>query len=247
MDQLLICSQPTCQPLLVRECTASFESVKESAPTVTLVARGGEHQEFLVDVKVSVDGKELTKRIEGLAITLDPGFHEFVFEHEGDQAVSLTLLLLQGEKNKVVQAVFKGAEPEPGPKPTPQPIAAPKPVIAQHRASGVPTASYVLGALGLAGLGVGATFRMIASADYDKLGPECGHTCSQSRVDSVKSKYNISTIGFATGGGALLAAGVVYLISRGSSSSSQVGSAPRLFLAPGFSETSAAATLIGSF
>jgi hypothetical protein len=209
LEQLLICAQSSCPPFLAKECTANYDRIKTSLPTVTLIARRSE-AEPLVDVKVSVDGKPLVSRIDGLSVPVDPGVHEFVFEHEGDAPVSVRVLLAEGEKNKPVVAEFY--VPPPAAPVTKEPAAPPKPVAAppqERQGFRIPAAAYVLGGVGLAGVGVGITFRVLGAADYNELAETCGHRCADADVDAAKRKYLISHIGLGVGAAALVATGVV--------------------------------------
>lgn len=208
LEQLLVCAQASCPPFLAKECTANYDRIKTSVPTVTLIARRSE-TEPLVDVKVSVDGKPLVTRIDGLSVPVDPGVHEFVFEHEGDAPVSVRVLLAEGEKNKPVVAEFRVAPPPPPAAKEPAPLAPTRPPAPEPAGFRVPAAAYVLGGVGIVGLGVGITFRALGAEDYNTLAESCGHRCEQSEVDAAKRKYLISHIGLGVGAAALVASGLV--------------------------------------
>jgi hypothetical protein len=215
LEQLLLCAQASCPAFLAKECTANYDRIKASLPTVTLIARRSE-AEPLVDVKVSVDGKPLVTRIDGLSVPVDPGVHEFVFELEGEAPVTVKVLLAEGEKNKPVVAEFR-------PPPPPAPVAAepapppPRPAPAAEKPGfRVPAAAYVLGGIGIAGLGVGVAFRALGAEDYNTLAESCGHNCAQPDVDAAKRKYLISHVGLGVGAAALVATGVVLYLGQGS-------------------------------
>jgi hypothetical protein len=209
LEQLLTCAQPSCPTFITKECTANYDRITASLPTVTLIARRSE-AEPLVDVKVSVDGNVLQTRIDGLAIALDPGLHEFLFEREGDPPVTVRVLLAEGDRNKPVIAEFGPSAPPPAARtqPAARPaLTAPKP--ARDDSFRVPTATYVLGAVGLVGVGVGLTFRALGASDYNSLADSCGRRCADSDVDNAKQKYLVSNVSLGVGAAALVAGGLV--------------------------------------
>jgi serine/threonine-protein kinase len=241
LQELLVCAQPTCPAFLSRECTEDYERIKRSMPTVTFVANDANGSP-LADVVVSVDGKRVADRIAGLATPIDPGLHEFVFEHAGDPPVTLSIMIAEGEKNRRVVAEFGAKQPPSSPPPATVPAApaAKPPAPAAH--SGVPTATYVFAGMGLAALGTGVAFRLIGAADYNSLAEDCGTRCTDEQVDEVKSKYTISNISFGVGAAALVAGGVFYFVNRGGSS--KKASAHRLQARPVYLDGGGAAGLI---
>jgi hypothetical protein len=203
---------------LTRECTADYQRIQLSMPTVTLAATDAQGAP-LVNVTVTIDGKRVTDRIEGLATPIDPGVHQFVFEHSDHPPVTVSALISEGEKNKRVVAEF-------GPPPAQAEVtatAAPPPVDsappARRASSGVPIATYVFGGIGVAMIGTGVAFRMIGAADYDALAEDCKTACSPAQVDPVETKYTISNISFGVGAAALVTAGVLFFIDRSSRTS----------------------------
>jgi hypothetical protein len=243
LDQLIICAQPSCPQFLTRECTTTFERIKSSLPTVTFVARNSAG-EPLVDVVVTMDGKKLADKIEGLAVPVDPGLHEFTFQRGEEKAVTVSTLVSEGERNKQVVAEFAAPEPQPAPVPA---KAAATPPPAPEPKKGIPTATYVLGGVGIAALATGITFRLLGSSDYNELVADCGRSCEQSDVDRVKTKYTISSIGLGVGAGALVAAGVVLLVGGRGDGPAERASASTWSVRPAFSSREAGGFVEGHF
>jgi hypothetical protein len=244
LDQLIICAQPSCPPFLTRECTTTFERIKSSLPTVTFVARNSAG-EPLVDVVVTMDGKKVADKIEGLSVPVDPGLHQFTFQRGEEKAVTVSALVSEGERNKQVVAEFAAPEPEPAPVPVKAaPTSAPPPEPEPKKR--VPTATYVLGGVGIAALATGITFRLLGSSDFNELVADCGRSCEQSDVDRVKTKYTISSIGLGVGAGALVAAGVVLLVGGGDGPSERA-SASTWSVRPAFSSREAGGFVEGHF
>ena len=216
LEKLLVCAQPTCPAFLSHECTDDYERIKLNLPTVTLVANDA-HGAPLAEVVVSVDGKRVADHIAGLAMPIDPGLHDFVFEHTGDAPVTLKVFIAEGEKNRRVFAEFGVTQPSSPPPATAPPAPDSKP-LAPTTHSGVPLATYVLGGIGVAALGTGVVFRLIGAAEYNSLAEDCRTTCTDAQVDPVKTKYTISNISLGVGAGALVVGGVYYFIDRGRAS-----------------------------
>ena len=235
--KLIECSQATCPPFLVRECVAAYDRLTASVPTITLVARD-ETGTPLTDVAVSVDGTAVADQIGGRAFSIDPGVHEFRFEYTG-KVVTVRVLLSEGEKNKPVVAEFVLHEPAPGGE-RPADTTPKEPA---REGGGIPTATYILGGAGIAALGAGVAFRLVAASSYNDLLDTCSPNCSSGEVASVRTKYVISTVGFGVGAAALIGAGAIWAFSGGSEPSVDQGA---LTLTPSISRHGAFAVLRGS-
>lgn len=108
---------------------------------------------------------------------------------------------------------------QPTPPPTQQPTPPPPP---QDNASGQRTLGYSLGIVGIAGLGLGGAFGLMARSKWsDAKDSGCkegdkGWTCptssAQNKSDSAKTQANVATLGFALGG-TVLAAGILVLLT----------------------------------
>jgi hypothetical protein len=216
MEHLIICAQPTCPQFLAKECSSDYESVSVRVPTI--IVRVHDHtQRPVTDALISMDGEKLRGSVEGVAIPVDPGLHEFTFERPGSQSAKVRVVVAEGQKNQPVVATL---EPLP-PAVSPSPVKAPPsklPPSQSSTSSGIPTASYVLGAIGIAGLATGTAFRLVGAASYRDLESRCGRTCPPDDVTPVKTKFTISSIGFGVGAAALLAAGVVLVAGGGKES-----------------------------
>ena len=112
-------------------------------------------------------------------------------------------------------------KPEAAPVAAPQPAPTAVPTAPAPEATGprkVPIASYVLGGVGVAALGVGVWMRVQGSKDYDELEKNCAPTCPNSDVDTVKREYLISNVALGVSAAALVGAVTVYFVAPRSSS-----------------------------
>jgi hypothetical protein len=77
-------------------------------PVVT--DRGGAQT---VDVRVTMDGELLASRIDGRSVDVDPGMHEFSFSTELGEVHSEQVLIIEGQRNRIISVELKGAEVPP--------------------------------------------------------------------------------------------------------------------------------------
>lgn len=207
-EALIACSQPSCPAFISKECTSLYSEAQASLPSVTIRATDGQGQ-LLTAVSVYMDGELVSKTLDGRAVALDPGVHEFRFETEGKPTIESKVLVSEGEKNKVVTVDF------PAPmeaKPEPKPVTPPPPVPEK---SSPPIAAYVVGGVGLAAVATGGVLYFLANKSYDDAENSCAKTtdgCSKSRADSIDLKYNLSYVAFGVGGAALVTSGILFLV-----------------------------------
>jgi hypothetical protein len=131
--QLLICAALSCPAEIRRECTRRVDAVNTAIPTVVfeIVDSGGND---LTSVKVTVDGEALVDRLEGTALSIDPGPHTFTFESPGKVVVRREFVILEGQKDRRLRieladagARVATAPTAPAPSPAVPSAAAPPP------------------------------------------------------------------------------------------------------------------------
>jgi hypothetical protein len=180
-----------------------------------------------------VDGRALAERLDGTALQVDPGPHEYTFA-AGDVQTKLTFDLKEGEKGRHERIVLAKAATAPPPMASPdvRPVApSPSPpalaeTTAPGDASGLGTQKILalsLGGVGAASLGVGTVFGLLSGSAWSSAKSVCGGNASecsnvssgQSHRNTAESDATIATAGFISGG-ALLAAGAVLFLTAGS-------------------------------
>lgn len=215
-EELILCSQPTCPAFISKECTTWFSEVQASQPSVTFSAKEGDR--LLNEVRVSIDGEVVTERIDGRSIPVDPGLHEFKFEVAGREPVIVRSLAVEGNKNAVITAEFPPVVEE-----TPPPAAPESPPVMSVTTTKQrpPVLAFVIGGVGVLGVGAGVALRVLGAREYSDLEKECKPNCASSEVDRVKLKYTLSDVAFGVGGAAIVTAGVMLLLNGGSSEPEQ--------------------------
>jgi hypothetical protein len=201
-EQMLVCARDACPGPIKRDCLDWLRQLDEVAPTVVFAAKEGNKD--LTDVKVSMDGVQLTGSLDGRPIPVDLGKHVFRFEHGGatqDQEV----VIGAGQKGRNIAVVFTGSAPPPPPPPPPGGDSG----GGDKGGSIVPAA--IVGGIGVVAIGVGIGFGLSGKSAVDDL-QSCKPKCAQSDVDKARTKLIIADVSFAVGAVGLIGAAVLYFM-----------------------------------
>ncbi len=234
-SQLLVCAAASCPADIRRECIRRVDEVNAAIPTLIFAAEDADGRD-LTAVKVTMDGELLAERLEGTALSIDPGQHDFVFETAGQPRLTGQYVIREGQKDRresIKFGVGTTAESPRAASPLPLPAA---PASEDDANQGLGTqrivAIFAAGA-GVVGVGVGGALGMLAVSkknDAEKVCP--GQCADQNGVDlwsDAKSAGNTSTVLFIAGGAAIAGAVVLWLTGSPSAAASatQVGIGPR--------------------
>jgi hypothetical protein len=225
-SELRACASAECR-VTRADCIEWLDEVQRSLPSVVFAARTPSGD--VLDVRVTVDGNEATRHLDGMAVELDPGVHTIRFELAGRPAIEMTVVLVVGQKNRVVDAVWRDELPTPSPAPTqpgpaspgpapglappvpPAPSAAPPPVTADVQATRpVPTAAYVLGGVGAAGLVGFAAFALVGQSKKSSLDGTCAPFCTSDDIGPAKTAFAVADVSLAVAVLGFGSAGVLY-------------------------------------
>jgi len=109
------------------------------------------------------------------------------------------VVVLEGQKNRLVQVVF----PPPAPKPLPPaPIAQTAPEVAVELEPTVekkPILPWVLGGVGVLGVSTFVGLGLSGLRAEEDLEDTCAPECAPSEVQSVRNKYVLADVGLAVG------------------------------------------------
>jgi hypothetical protein len=214
------CSRAECPAIVRQDCAQWLGDDIRDTPSVVLSARDARGAD-LVDVRVTLDGAELTRALDGKVVEIDPGVHRFRFTARGYEAYDEQVVIKVGEKMREVSVAM--AEPAVAPPPPPE---APPPTHAK------PVAAYLLGGLAVVAMGGALAFDLTATSDAHTMRATCAPTCSASDVDWIRTRYDLA-LG-ALGVGVVSLGVAAYLFARPSAPASTAGSAPLFVgLAPG--------------
>lgn len=219
----LVCSRPVCPPMVQSDCANWLEDVNRAMPTIVISVRD-EAGADLTDVRVSVNDKVLTTKLEGQAFPVNPGRHTFAFQLGDGTRRDREIIIKEGEKDQAVNIVL-GKVVAPGPDatpavppvaPAPAPATAPAPAPAATPApepgSSSPwrTVGWVTAGVGAAGLVFGTVFGFVAIGDTGSAHCNANNYCDAGPLGAARSAATLSDVGFIAGG--LLAAGGVALV-----------------------------------
>jgi len=222
-ERLLACAQVGC-PMVVRsDCATWLAEVDQLMPSVVVEARDSRGIE-LVDVRVSVDGQLVASHLDGLAMAVDPGAHTFRFEADGMLPLEQRHIVREGEKGRALPVTLLALAP-----------VAPPPKASRR----VPTATYILGGIGIAGMAGFTYFGIKGTIEANNLGDSpCGKTktCTESQVAAVHRELVVADISLAIGLVSLGSALYIYLTDKPAQQHGTPGQPsvkPSLALGPG--------------
>jgi len=219
------CAADDCPALIRKDCGRWLENVEQGLPTVVLGARD-ENGADVLDAQISVDGVPFAEPESGRASALNPGRRVIRFERPPAAPVEQTVLLRMGDHNRPILATF--APPPPAEKPLPAKPAPPRlsPVV------------YVLGGVGVVGLGSFVYFGATGLDEKARLRSTCAPSCTDDQVAPVRSRYIAADVSLGVSIVALAVAG--YLVFHPSS-------APNVTLSVAPSRDGAAFSVVRAF
>jgi hypothetical protein len=190
-EQLLSCARDVCPAVVRKDCARWLAEVEEALPTIVLAAKDSAGHD-LGGVKVTVDDKPFADKLEGKAQPIDPGSHVFKFEREGGPTVSETVLVREGEKNRIVSVTFPS--PGDGASANVTPNKTDNPALPTTTTRTVSPAAWVLAGVGTAAFVSFAYFGLSGRSQASDLRSSCAPTCPQNDVDSVKTKLLVADV-----------------------------------------------------
>jgi hypothetical protein len=203
-DSILVCSREECPAAVRSDCGDWLDAVTKNIPS--LVFRVKLDDNDASDVRVSVDGKLVTSHLDGTPLELNPGAHSLRFEYASFAPIEQELVVLEGEKNRVVAANFVKAVAASKEKPHEHESL--PPVETTYRPT--PAMTYVLGGVALAGFGSFTAFAISGQSKKKDLETSCRPTCTDDELKPVRTQFLIADISLAVGITSTLLAGIVY-------------------------------------
>jgi hypothetical protein len=247
-SELLICAAMSCPADVRQECSRRVDEVNASMPTVVFEVKD-DRESDLSAVRVQLDGQLLTERLEGTALSIDPGEHTFRFEASGMRPIDRRFVIRVGEKERRERIRFERVEPLPQPRPDIPAAAATRvnPTLLkeqsapQTRESSQPlqTVGYALGAAAVGTLAVAAYEQSVAISRQSKSKDAANSDDAAVQATSPElhaQARSAQTYAIVTGAIGLAALGTaVYLVVRSMrAESTQPQQASRLRLQPFF-------------
>jgi hypothetical protein len=194
IEHLKTCIDPGCAQFIREDCVRWMDQAESALPTVVFSVR--EDGEDLTDVEIQCDHKPLTGTLDGKALPVDPGLHDFSFTVRGLAPTSRQVLIREGERNRIVNVEF--SKPSVAP-PSPSAGATtmlPGETDLRPKTGALPYAFAGVGALGVVGF---TAFALLGNSQQGELERTCSPFCQSSQVDSVKTKYLLADLSLGVG------------------------------------------------
>jgi hypothetical protein len=230
-EGFVTCARAVCPEAIRQDCTRWVTEVDASLPSVVFDAVWADGRD-VTRMTVLLDGEVLAGAERGRAVSLDPGAHTFRFEVAGAAPVEMRNVIREGEKNRILRAMFSPtasleATTPAGPAPAPVLAPAPAPTTPStaapsglwqplsHDAAGpmptkkgpIPLGAFILGGIALAGFGGFAYLGLSGTGRLDSMRSSCGHACNPSDVTSARDQILVGDIlayvGLAAAGAAV--------------------------------------------
>ena len=208
-------------------------------PYVSVVVQGTGAK----DVQVTRDGERIPQPLLGVPHPEDPGTHTFKAVAESMESAASTVTLKEGAHETVLLTLSPTEAPAAAARPSTKTGTAgfgsdapPNTDQPTSHGNGLRVAGFVVGGVGIVGLGVGTVFLLKSSSSRDKANTlyaacRAAHTCDQPEfgdpVNAADSDANSQrTVGAVSmiAGGAALTTGLILLIVDASSSHSSASS-----------------------
>jgi hypothetical protein len=187
-EQARICARDACPAILVKDCSRWIGELEASTGSVVFEAKTA-NGKSVTDVRVTVDGSELTTRLDGRVLPIDPGKHAFHFER-GGATYDETALVREGEKNRRITATFPDAD-------------------AEADAKRLPIGVWIFGGLSVLALGTATFFAIDGMGKKNDL-DACKPRCAANDVDAMSASFTVADV--ALGAGVVAVAATIYLL-----------------------------------
>jgi hypothetical protein len=217
--QVLVCASASCPAAIQTVCLGRVDQINAALPTVVFESKDSSGND-LPNVSVMMDGQPLSERLDGSALTVDPGEHKFTFVAPDKAVVEKTIIIHEGEKDRRERVVFAS---QAGPQTTgvaTAPALAVSPVEAgppNDPGAGRRMLGLVIGGVGVAGIAIGSVFGLMASSSSSSSKDNCSSATNCKDYKQSLSDYNtasddstISTVAFVAGGAALGAGAILF-------------------------------------
>jgi hypothetical protein len=249
--QFATCSQKSCNPTIRTDCEAFLKRVDENMPTVVVKVVDSRGQD-VPGADVTIDDEKIT--LDGTAVAVDPGQRTFQAKVKAGESVDSKPLIVVKEKSRVVTLKFsvpltaEGNRLKEGDSSPSSSSSSASSSSSENRhslrnhdnsnttttnksSSEIPTATYVLGGVGIVALGAFAVFQLNLKSKMNVL-DECSPNCRTADVDSAKQTYAFSLVSLGVAVVTLAGAAYFYFTNDKSGASTSPKSTTGLRLAP---------------
>jgi hypothetical protein len=229
--QLRLCGDPTCPAIVRSDCTKRLDELEAIQPTIIFEAKDGAGHD-LGAVTVTMDGRPFADKLDGTALDVEPGQHEFTFTVPNQAPVVEKLIIKEADKARHERVVIGAPPPAVVSSTSPPLLASPAtpPMPVEPASSGMATrkiAGLIVGGVGVAGFAVGSVFAVLTSSAISAQKTDCpgngvcpNHAQALSDHSTSTTDGTVSTVGFIAGGALVAGGAVLFLTARHSAAPS---------------------------
>lgn len=212
---MIACARDECPTIVRAQCARWLAQLEPTVPSVVVRAQDADGADVM-DARVLVDERPV--RLDGRPVPLDPGPHAVTAVRADGARAEERVLLVVGERARVVTVRFPGGAPAPG-------TAVAGATTTSRR---VPAGAWLLGGLGVAMLGAGAYFLAAASDQLNHLKATCSPDCTSAATQPGRTDAALADTLLPAGGAAVATAVVWALVfpSVASDTSARLAVAP---------------------
>ena len=208
-------------------CESGLAKRRSDIPSIVVTATS-ESGADIADGRLLVDGEARSSYVLGAPIEVDPGTHEIVLERVGTAPLKMTIVAAVSKKLRPVELEATAVPPPPVAASQPPVAASPPPVAAPLVAatadhsettwSGLETAGIVVGAFGIAAVGVGVGFgidahsKNIDSQDFCDSGNTCNSKGASLREGAFTAAH-VATAALVIGGVAVAGGTAMFVLA----------------------------------
>jgi hypothetical protein len=200
--QFLACARAECPAIVQQTCGGWLTEIEKSLPSVVITAKDASGAD-VVDVTVTVDGEPLVTKLDGEAISVDPGRHVFRFSSPDGTMLERPAVIKEGVKDQGLAVVLG---------------------TARSGSQGAPwkTAGWSIAGVGVVGLVAGAISGGVAIGENGSAHCDAtGHDCLAGPLSAARSAATASDVGFIAGGILVASGAAILLLSPKPASESQ--------------------------
>jgi hypothetical protein len=217
-EKLLICAAASCPGDVRNECLRRLDQVNAAIPTIVFETKDGAGSD-VGGVKVTMDGQTLTDRLEGTALSIDPGEHAFTFEAPGQPTVQKSFVIREAEKERRERIQFgpDAKVPEGSTRPL---SSVPATADVEPTSPGAPSHA-VAWTLMIGGAAVGAAGVVVMVLEGGQAS-DANRTHDRNAYNAASTLWTVGLVGSLVGAAALAGGGIVFAASgSGHASASQ--------------------------
>jgi hypothetical protein len=232
---LLRCAEQACPPFVSNDCKTWLAQVETDIPTLVFAVLDPDGHDVPSAV-IRVDGADVPSATDGLGHPVDPG-NRLVEAYARGQVLRQQVVVRVGEKSRRIELRLAGAPSSTGASPasstSPASSASSSSTVTTTPATttesgGVPAGAFVLGGIGLVGIGVGSVLWVTGSSAAQTYNNACesGAGCTQSQRDNVRNQLIGGDAAWGVGLAAAIATVAVILVHHGGGATTAVSFGP---------------------